>query len=229
MFCPECGCKLDDGAKFCADCGVKIDDTPINADIALLPSCQDVTISSSPISSSTTEVVIIDNKQEMLRQRSEHMMRKRQRKEHIKQTGAYSLSNGIAKYLDGYHLDPLVGFVPIIGDVSPFVFSLPCIYLSLVHIKSIPLALAMVFNVLIDIVVGMIPFYIGNIADFFVRAYKRNLDLVEGFLNEDKKIIEEVNTKAVFTSILIIVICLIIYWLISIIQSITEWIGSWFS
>ena len=87
----------------------------------------------------------------------------------------------------------------------------------------------MIFNVLVDIVIGLIPFYIGNIADFFVKAYKRNMNLVEGYLNDDKEVIKEVNSKAVITAILISIFCLIIYWLISVLQSLTEWIGGWFS
>ena len=219
MFCPECGCKLESGAKFCSECGFKIDIAPEVTDVAKFSSSQEVAISTPPISTPTTEVVMVDNTYE----------KRQQRKKHIPQTGAYSLSNGIAKYLDGYHLDPIIGFVPVFGDVSPFVFSLPSIYLALVHIKSIPLALSMIFNVLVDIVIGLIPFYIGNIADFFVKAYKRNMNLVEGYLNDDKEVIKEVNSKAVITAILIIIFCLIIYWLISVLQSLTEWIGGWFS
>jgi hypothetical protein len=150
----------------------------------------------------------------------------------ITDTTAYRLAHGIAKFLDGYYLDPVIGFIPIAGDISPALLSLPSIYLALVHIKSIPLALAMTLNLLIDVVIGLIPFYIGNIFDFFHKAYSRNMKLADGWINGDKRVKEEVKSKAIISAILIALVCLIIYWLISLIGSITgavtDWVSSWF-
>lgn len=212
MFCPECGCKLESGAKFCPECGFKIDIAPMVTDVANFSSSQEVAISTPSISTPTTEVVMVDDTYE----------KQQQHKKYIQQTGAYSLANGIAKYLDGYYIDPVVGFIPVVGDISPFVLSLPSIYIALIHLKSIPLVLAMIFNVLVDVVVGMIPFYIGNVLDIFLKAYKRNMKLIDGWLDNDKKVKEEVKSKAVIIAILIVVVCLIIYWLATLIGDIAD-------
>ena len=85
---------------------------------------------------------------------------------------------------------------------------------------------------MIDVILGMIPFYVGNILDFFNKAYKRNMELVDGWIDGDKQKIEEVKSKAVITAIMIVVFCLIIYWLISllggIVESVIGWVSGWF-
>jgi len=67
---------------------------------------------------------------------------------------------------------------------------------------------------------------IGNVADFFHRSFKKNMDLIIGFVEDDKEIIQKVNQKAAITAVLIVLVILIIYWLITaIIGIITGAIG----
>ena len=82
---------------------------------------------------------------------------------------------------------------------------------------------------LLDILIGIIPFGVGNILDFFHRSYRKNLKLIVGFVEDDKNIIDEVNRKASFMAIAIFVICLVIYWLISFVISLASSIKDWFS
>lgn len=226
MFCSQCGCKLEEGAKFCSECGSCVEsvsvvksNTPVSIAVAEtsdnVANIKTTNIVETTSTTSTTSIKLTESKSS-----------------YIRNTTAYKFSQGIAKYLDRYFLDPVVGLVPVVGDASPVVLSLPSIYLALVHLKSIPLALAMIFNVMIDIVLGMIPFYVGNILDFFHKAYKRNMELVDGWLDGDQQKIEEVKSKAVITAVMIVLFCLIIYWLISllggIVDSVFGWIGGWF-
>lgn len=70
--------------------------------------------------------------------------------------------------MDKYLLDPILGFLfPSAGDLLTAVFSVPHFYISAVKIKSLPLTLAVLLNVLVDSLVGMIPFWIGDIIDVF--------------------------------------------------------------
>ena len=223
MFCSQCGCKLEEGAKFCSECGSCVESVSVAK-------------SNTPVSiavAKTSDNVANVNQTEVVKTTSTTSTKLTESKNsYIRNTSAYKFSQGIAKYLDRYFLDPVVGLVPVVGDASPVVLSLPSIYLALVHLKSIPLALAMIFNVMIDIVLGMIPFYVGNILDFFHKAYKRNMELVDGWLDGDQQKIEEVKSKAVITAVMIVLFCLIIYWLISllggIVDSVFGWIGGWF-
>ena len=220
MFCSQCGCKLEDGAKFCPDCGSCVESTGI------VPSHMPTSISVAKTNNNVANV----NQTKVVKTTSQKSTKSK--KSYIRNTTAYNFSQGIAKYFDQYFLDPVVGLIPIVGDASPVVLSLPSIYLALVHIKSVPLALSMIFNVMIDVILGMIPFYVGNILDFFHKAYKRNMELVDGWIDGDKQKIEEVKSKAVITAIMIVVFCLIIYWLISllggIVDSVIGWVSGWF-
>lgn len=147
----------------------------------------------------------------------------------IEMSSSYRLVQGIAKWMDKYFLDPILGFVPGVGDFISTVFVLPFIYVSAVKVRSLPLTLAVVFNVLKDAAIGLIPFWIGNIADFFNRSYLQNFRLIVGYVEDDRDVINEVNRKAVWTAILIVIFCVIIYLLVRLVVLITEWIGGWFA
>lgn len=112
----------------------------------------------------------------------------------------------LSKIMDKYYLDPIIGLFPIIGDIIPLLCSIPAIYVAFVKIKSLPLILAIIYNIIFDATIGMIPFLIGNIVDFYNKAYIKNLKLIVGFINDDKYIIKEVNRKATLFAILIAVV-----------------------
>ncbi len=141
----------------------------------------------------------------------------------------------LKKYLDDWYIDSIVGFVfPGVGDVLSAIMSIPSIYVSVVKIKSIPLTLAVFYNILVDCCLGMLPFYIGDIFDIFVRANKKNFNLIKGFVENDKNIIREVNRKAIYMAImvllLLVLLCTLIYfmsivirWQWEIVSSLWQW------
>ncbi len=128
----------------------------------------------------------------------------------IKESKSYKLVSTLATLMDKYYIDPIIGFIPIAGDIIPPLCSAPSIYVSALKLKSIPLTLAVVLNILIDALVGMIPFFIGNIIDFYNKAYIKNLKLIVSYVNNDKKTIKEVNKKATISAILIFVFTLLL-------------------
>ncbi len=89
--------------------------------------------------------------------------------------------------------------------------TLPFLTVSLFKIKSIPLTLAILYNMLVDMMLGIIPLWIGDLLDIFSRSYVKNYRLV-GFVEGDKEVIQEVNRKAVLTAVGILVLSVIIYW-----------------
>lgn len=144
---------------------------------------------------------------------------------------SYRLMSGTAKYMDKYFLDPILGFILPggIGDALSSILSLPFIYYSLVVVKSIPLTLAVIYNSLVDVLIGSIPFYIGDVLDIFKRSYQKNLKLITGFIEDDKDIIREVNKKAFWTALLIVAVCFLIYWVISLAVKLVNVVGDWIS
>lgn len=106
------------------------------------------------------------------------------------------------------------------------VFGLPFIYVSLVKVKSISLTLAIIYNYLVDILLGSIPFFIGDAIDFFSKAHVKNLNLITRYIEGDKKTIRQVRSKALLTGILILVLCIIIYFVFRLLIGVTEWTWS---
>ena len=120
--------------------------------------------------------------------------------------------SSITNFMDKKFLDPLLGFLfPAFGDTLMSVLALPYLYLSVFRIKSLPLSLAIILNTLVDIMVGIIPYGIGDVLDIFHRSYAKNLRLIDGFVSKDESIIREVNRKAWLTGLLIIVTGVIIF------------------
>ncbi len=127
--------------------------------------------------------------------------------------------------MDDYFLDPIIGLIPEPGDALTSIFTLPFfLYVALGKVRSIPLALAITFNFLLDTLIGMIPFMIGNVMDFFFKSNKKNLKLITNYVEGDKATINEVNKKAFGMSFLIIVLCMLIYFMGKLVSKIIVWI-----
>jgi len=160
--------------------------------------------------------------------------KKAAKREKMMNMPSYRLMVGTAKYMDKWFLDPILGFIlPAgIGDALSSVFAFPFIYYSLCVVKSIPLTLAVIYNILKDVLIGAIPFYIGDVLDVFKRSYVENLRLVTGYIEDDKEIINKVNKKAFWTAVFIVVLCWLIYvvisWAIRLGTMAYDWIVSYY-
>ena len=146
----------------------------------------------------------------------------------IRNSVSYKLVHAIALWMDRRLLDPLIGLVlPGFGDALTSVFAVPYVYLSIVKLKSIPLTLAIVCNILLDVLIGIIP-YIGVVGDVFKRAFTRNAALIKGYVEGDRAIMQEIDRKAVGMAFLIVILCGLIYAMVLAAVKIVEWIGSFF-
>ena len=94
---------------------------------------------------------------------------------------------GIARLLDSqfrlpgtqfrFGLDPLLGLVPIVGDVSTTLVSVALLLTMLRHGASGAVVVRMALNILIDSVVGAVPI-LGNVFDFTFKSNERNVALL---------------------------------------------------
>ena len=116
--------------------------------------------------------------------------------------------------------------IPIVGDILPQIFNFSFFYVSTFKIKSYALTVTILRNILIDILVGIIP-YLGIILDVFHKSYQKNFNLIVGFVNNDKNIIREVNQKAFSTTIWIAIIGVAIYYLTVFLWSIVIGVYHW--
>lgn len=84
-----------------------------------------------------------------------------------------------------FGIDPLIGLVPIIGDLTTFGISCCLILFITRYGVSRKVVILMVGNVFIDTVIGAVPI-IGNIFDFTFKANIRNIRLLKEHYEEGK-------------------------------------------
>ena len=133
------------------------------------------------------------------------------RKKLLKKNKSYLWMKNISRIMDQYYLDGIVGILPWgIGDILTAILTVVFLYFSSFRLHSLPLSLAIINNTLRDIAMGMVPFFVGNIIDFFHKSNKKNMELIEGFINNDKTIIRKVNQKASWIVISILLFLLAI-------------------
>ena len=138
----------------------------------------------------------------------------------------YRTLQRIARWMDTYYLDPILGFLlPAgIGDFVSALMALPFIVFSIFVAKSIPLTLAIINHTLWDILIGLIPFFVGDVLDVFSRPYRRNLQLIEGYLAGDKSTIRHLQKHVAFTLFAILLCCTLIYFMLKAVL----WFGDFF-
>ena len=149
-------------------------------------------------------------------------------KKDVKELKSYKLIETIAKVMDNYYVDPLLGLVPTVGDAVSSLLTLPYLYFSIFKLKSIPLTLALLCNMLIDFAMGVIPFWIGDILDFFNHSYIKNYKLIMGYVEVDKEMIKRVDRRAWWMAAMIVVLCLIIWLLIKFAVWAWNWLANLF-
>ena len=152
------------------------------------------------------------------------MTEKKAKQEMLSESFSFRLAHIVSEYMDKYYLDPVIGLLfPGVGSGITSCFVVVFIYISLFKFRSIPLTLAIIYNVLVDVLVGMVPFYIGTFFDVFNKAYVRNARLIDGFAADNKVVVREVNRKAVWMAIMIVVVCFLIYLMIQLMVQMASW------
>ncbi|MCC2546359.1 DUF4112 domain-containing protein [Hymenobacter sp. BT175] len=102
---------------------------------------------------------------------------------------------GIARLMDSqfrlpgtrfrFGLDPILGLLPIVGDLSTFAVSGALLMTMMKHGASGSLVVRMMLNILLDTVVGAIPI-LGNLFDFAYKSNDRNVKLLRQHYAEGK-------------------------------------------
>ncbi len=143
--------------------------------------------------------------------------KRREKKELAKQKlendWMYRTVKGISFLMDKCLADAVLGFfIPGVGDFLTIVLSLPFLFVALFKIRSIPLTLAMLYNIVLDCFIGLTP-YIGDVLDLFYRSYAKNYRLIVGFVEDDAEVIDEVRRSAWKSAIMIVILGVACYFL----------------
>lgn len=133
-----------------------------------------------------------------------------QRRARLMDNQVYQSMQSFTRYMDRFYLDAVIGLIPGWGDAVALLCVVPFVYFSMCIIKSIPLTLAVLNNALRDVLLGMIPFFIGDVIDIFHRANMKNMAMIQGFIYGDEAIIKQVNRRALQSAIVLVVLLLLI-------------------
>lgn len=173
-------------------------------------------------------VALAETEEKAMAAEEKRRNKKEEAKRQLEEESSYRLCRTVAKYMDDYYLDPVLGFfLPGVGDMITQTLALPYLYVSIFKIKSIPLTLAVIYNIMVDSLVGLIP-WLGDFVDLFYKSNKKSYRMIVGFVEDDEAIKHEVNSKAVRTAILIAIVGFLIYWVLQMVASLVEWVGSLF-
>ena len=165
------------------------------------------------------------------RKRMDKEMKRLERRQQLMDNKAYQAICFLTRYMDRYYLDALIGVVPGWGDILAVLSVVPFTYFSIRIVKSVPLTLAVLNNALRDILLGMIPFFVGDIIDFFHRSNKQNMKMVQGFVDGDEATVREVNRRAWQSAaaivVMLLLIALMVWLLVSLGSSMIAMVRSW--
>jgi hypothetical protein len=84
-----------------------------------------------------------------------------------------------------FGLDPLLGLIPVLGDVSTLIISAFMLAYMAKFGVSRKVLIIMTFNIVLDAVIGGIPL-LGNIFDFVYKANDKNIKLLKEHYHEGK-------------------------------------------
>lgn len=131
--------------------------------------------------------------------------------------------------MDRFCLDPIIGLIiPGGGDIITSALTIPFIFTAVFKLRSVPLALSVIYNALIDMLLGIIPF-VGDIVDLFHRSYKRSYFQIVGYVENDPETLSEINGNALKTCILITVLCIVIRLIFLLFASLFSWFTGLFA
>ena len=139
-----------------------------------------------------------------------HNEKREQQRKQLMDNKVYQAMGSLTKYMDRYYLDALFGLMPGWGDLLTILSAIPFVYFSAKVLKSIPLTLAVINNSLRDVLLGMIPFFVGDIIDISHRANTQNMKMVQGFVDGDEVVIKDVNKKAAQSVVVLIIMLILI-------------------
>jgi hypothetical protein len=121
-----------------------------------------------------------------------------------------------------FGLDPILGFLPVVGDLASFGVSAMLVMTMARHGASGKLVALMLVNIALDTLIGSIPI-LGNIFDFFFKANERNVRLLTRHYQEGKY---QGSGKGVFLGVLVGILVLFIF-LIWVLWQLAEWVYSY--
>lgn len=115
-----------------------------------------------------------------------------------------------------FGLDPILGLVPFLGDISTFAVSGALVLTMARHGASRAVVIRMVVNIILDLVIGTIPL-LGAIFDFGFKANERNVKLLRRHYTEGKHMGSGNGFLAMVLLVLLVAVGLVIFGMVKLI------------
>jgi hypothetical protein len=109
-----------------------------------------------------------------------------------------------------FGLDPIVNLLPLAGDAAGFMVGAALVLTMAKHGVSRKVLILMMFNLLIDGLIGAIPL-IGTIFDFYYKANNRNIQLLKEHYVEGKHQGSGTGVLIIITLVLLLFLALFLY------------------
>jgi hypothetical protein len=86
-------------------------------------------------------------------------------------------------------LDPILGLLPGFGDILSLALSFYIIIIAMMLRVPSDKISSMIKNIILDFLIGLLP-VIGDVADIFYKANKKNLQIIHEHLGNTKHVVE---------------------------------------
>ncbi|MBO4805386.1 MAG: DUF4112 domain-containing protein [Paludibacteraceae bacterium] len=157
--------------------------------------------------------------QEERRLQEESIERERKRREaaeqvseRIRQSTSYRV---LIKGALGFDiLDAVLGIFETFGDLFSFVVGWGYLYISAFVVRHFRLTMAVFFVLLVDLLIGLIPFA-GTVVDVVFPASYICRGLIQGVVDHDKQKIKMVNMIFMAGFIIVAVLVVLVLWLLT--------------
>lgn len=84
-----------------------------------------------------------------------------------------------------FGLDPLIGLIPVVGDIIPIAISLYLVRLAVIAQAPHNIILKMILVTTVDFLIGTFPI-IGDAADFVYKGHDKNYRILNNYLEKTK-------------------------------------------
>ncbi len=84
-----------------------------------------------------------------------------------------------------FGLDPLIGFIPVVGDFVGFAVSASMVLAIVRHGVSLSVLMKILGNISFDYLVGLFPF-LGDVLDVAFKSNRRNVDILKEYYSSGK-------------------------------------------
>lgn len=109
-----------------------------------------------------------------------------------------------------FGIDPIINLLPVAGDAAGFMVGAALVLTMAKHGVSRKVLILMMFNLMLDGLIGSIPF-VGQVFDFYYKANTRNIKLLKEHYEEGKHQGRGTGTLVVIFVFLLLFMALVLF------------------